>query len=104
MNGTRQRFGIFEIDGTADQLFKRGVRVPLENHPLLVLKTLLAHSGEVVSREQLRRQIWSDGTHVSFEAGLNTAIRKLRQALGDSTRAPVFIETLPRRGYRFIAP
>ncbi|MBZ5524363.1 MAG: winged helix-turn-helix domain-containing protein [Acidobacteriia bacterium] len=104
MERTRQRFGIFEIDSAAGQLYKRGVPVALENHPFLILRALLARPGKVVSREELRQEIWSDGTHVGFEAGLNTAIRKLRYALGDSTKTPVFIETLPRRGYRFIAP
>lgn len=104
MESSRQRFGTFEIDSAAGQLYKRGIPVPLENHPFLILRALLARAGEVVSREELRQSIWPDGTHVSFEAGLNTAIRKLRSALGDSTRTPVFIETLPRRGYRFIAP
>jgi DNA-binding winged helix-turn-helix (wHTH) protein/Tol biopolymer transport system component len=104
MHRTRQRFGIFEIDTSAGELYRRGILVHLENHPFLVLVVLLEHAGEVVSREELRQTIWRDGTHVGFEAGLNTAMRKLRQALGDSAEMPVFIETLPRRGYRFIAP
>ena len=101
---SRQRFGIFEIDTVAGELYRRGILVHLENHPFLLLVALLERAGAVVSREELRQTIWRDGTHVGFEAGLNTAVRKLRHALGDSAETPVFIETLPRRGYRFIAP
>src|SRR5215471_7945737 len=94
----RQRFGIFEIDVAAGELYRRGILVRLENHPFLLLVALLEHAGTVVSREELRQTIWRDGTHVGFEAGLNTAVRKLRYALGDSAETPIFIETLPRRG------
>jgi DNA-binding winged helix-turn-helix (wHTH) protein/dipeptidyl aminopeptidase/acylaminoacyl peptidase len=76
----------------------------MENHPLLVLLALLERPGEIVTREELRQRIWRDGTNVGFEDGLNTAVRKLRSALGDSSDSPLFIETVPRKGYRFVAP
>jgi DNA-binding winged helix-turn-helix (wHTH) protein/Tol biopolymer transport system component len=101
---TRIRFGVFELDGAEGQLYKRGVPLHMENHPFLVLAALLERPGEIVTREQLRQRIWRDGTNVGFEDGLNTAVRKLRSALGDSSDSPLFIETVPRKGYRFVAP
>jgi len=98
------RFGTFEVDVRVGELRKQGVRIKLQEQPFLVLKVLLARHGEIVSREELRSQIWSADTFVDFDNGLNTAINKLREALGDSADSPRFIETLPRRGYRFIAP
>src|SRR5579859_1743244 len=98
------RFGVFEVDLRAGELRKRGVRIKLQEQPLSVLKILLERSGEVVTREELRSQIWSTDTFVDFDNSLNTAINKLREALGDSADNPRFIETLPRRGYRFLAP
>src|SRR5246127_4197138 len=96
--------GVFEIDLRAGELRKQGVRIKLQEQPFLVLKILVARPGEIVSREELRSQIWSADTFVDFDNGLNTAINKLREALGDSADSPRFIETLPRRGYRVIAP
>jgi eukaryotic-like serine/threonine-protein kinase len=98
------RFGVFEVDLRAGELRKQGVRIKLQEQPLSVLKILLERSGEVVTREELRSQIWSTDTFVDFDNSLNTAINKLREALGDSADNPRFIETLPRRGYRFLAP
>jgi Tol biopolymer transport system component/DNA-binding winged helix-turn-helix (wHTH) protein len=98
------RFGKFELDLSEARLFKKGFPVRLENQPFQILAALLEHPGEVVSREELCASLWSDGTYVDFDEGLNTAIKKLRYALGDSADCPVFIETVPRRGYRFIAP
>jgi len=98
------RFGAFELDLRAGELRKKGVRIKLQEQPLQVLTVLLQHTGEVVSREQLRSQIWPSDTFVDFDNSLNTAINKLREALGDSSNSPRFIETLPRRGYRFVAP
>jgi DNA-binding winged helix-turn-helix (wHTH) protein len=98
------RFGVFEVDLIEQRLSKRGVLVRIENHPFMVLMTLLERPGEIVMREELRQRIWRDGTNVGFEDGLNTAVRKLRHALGDSADSPLFIETLPRKGYRFVAP
>lgn len=98
------RFGVFEADLRSGELRKQGVRVKLQDQPFLVLKLLLQRSGELVTREELRLQIWAADTFVDFDNGLNTSINKLREALGDSADSPRFIETLPRHGYRFIAP
>src|ERR1700682_3792042 len=100
----RLRFGPFEIDRVAGRLYKRGVPLHIENHPFLVLEALLERPDEVVTREELQQRIWGDSTNVGFEDGLNTAVRKLRFALGDSSDSPLFIETIPKRGYRFVAP
>jgi eukaryotic-like serine/threonine-protein kinase len=98
------RFGTFEVDVRAGEVRKQGVRIKLQEQPFHVLTVLLQRSGEVVPREELRSQIWPADTFVDFDNSLNTAINKLREALGDSADNPRFIETLPRRGYRFIAP
>lgn len=98
------RFGVFEVDLRSGELRKQGIRVKLQDQPFLVLKLLLQRSGKLVTREELRLQIWGADTFVDFDNGLNTSINKLREALGDSADSPQFIETLPRRGYRFIAP
>ena len=98
------RFGTFEVDLRAGGLRKRGVRIKLQEQPFHVLTVLLQRPGEVVTREELRNQNWPADTFVDFDNSLNTAINKLREALGDSADNPRFIETLPRRGYRFIAP
>src|SRR5215468_10874388 len=98
------RFGTFEVDLRAGELRKQGVRIKLQEQPFHVLTLLLQKPGEVVSREELRNHNWSPDTFVDFDNSLNTAINKLREALGDSAENPRFIETLPRRGYRFLAP
>lgn len=98
------RFGVFEVEVRAGEVRKQGVRIKLQEQPFQVLKILLERPGEVVSREELRAQLWQSDTFVDFDNGLNTSINKLREALGDSADSPRFIETLPRRGYRFIAP
>ena len=98
------RFGIFEADVTTRELYKRGVLVPLQDKPFQVLAVLLERPGELITREELQNRLWPNGTFVDFEKGLNTAVRKLRDALGDSAETPLFIETLSRRGYRLIAP
>ena len=98
------RFGTFEVDVRAGELRKQGVRVKLQEQPFHVLTVLLQHAGEVVTREELRNQNWAADTFVDFDNSLNTAINKLREALGDSADNPRFIETLPRRGYRFLTP
>ena len=102
--GSRLRFGQLELDLSQEKLLRRGLPVRLGNQPLRILATLLEHPGEVVSREELRARLWPDGTYVDFDEGLNTAIKTLRYALGDTADNPTFIETVPRRGYRFIAP
>jgi Tol biopolymer transport system component/DNA-binding winged helix-turn-helix (wHTH) protein len=100
----RVRFGIFEADLAARELYKRGTLIRVQEKPFQILSLLLEHPGQIVTREELKRRLWADGTFVDFEKGLNTAVKKLRLALGDSTENPIFIETIPRRGYRFIAP
>src|SRR6185437_11621425 len=101
---SRYAFGPFEVDASSGELRKRGVRLHLSGQPLQILLILLAHPGEVVTREQLREEIWAETTFVDFEHGLNAAVNKLRRALGDAAEKPHYIETLPRKGYRFIAP
>jgi TolB-like protein/Tfp pilus assembly protein PilF len=96
------RFGIFEADFRAGELRKRGVKVKLQEQPLQILQMLLQHPGEVVTRDELQRKIWPADTFVDFEQGLYNAVRRLRDALKDSAEKPHFIETLSRRGYRFI--
>lgn len=98
------RFGLFELDVKAGQLRKNGVRIRLPQQPVQVLAVLLEHSGEVVTREELRQRLWSPDVFVDFDHGLNKSIQKLRDALGDSSESPRYIETIPRIGYRFIAP
>src|SRR5712664_3576856 len=98
------RFGVFEVDLRAGEVHKQGARIRLQEQPFHVLTLLLQRPGEVVNREKLRAQNWPADTFVDFDNGLDTSINKLREALGDSADNPRFIETLPRRGYRFIAP
>src|SRR5258708_25279169 len=99
----RLRFGPFEIDRVAGRLYKRGVPLHIENHPFLVLEALLERPDEIVTREEIPTPSWG-ATNVDFEDGLNPAVPKLRFALGDSSDSPLFIETIPKRGYRFVAP
>jgi DNA-binding winged helix-turn-helix (wHTH) protein len=98
------RFGVFELDVRLGELRRSGVRVPLQDQPLEILKALIERPGDLLTREELRQRLWRDDTFVDFEDGLNAAIRRLRDALGDNATTPRFIETLPRRGYRFIGP
>jgi TolB-like protein/DNA-binding winged helix-turn-helix (wHTH) protein len=98
------RFGVFELDLRASELRKKGVKVKLQDQPCQILAMLLEHPGEIVSREDLRNRLWQRDTFVDFDHSLNTAIMRLREVLGDSSENPIFIETLSRRGYRFIAP
>ncbi|HEV2699679.1 MAG TPA: winged helix-turn-helix domain-containing protein [Terriglobales bacterium] len=100
----KARFGVFEVDLSSGELRKRGIKIKLHDQPFRVLAVLLEHPGEVITREQIRQRLWSADTFVDAEVGLNSAIMKLRDALGDSAENPRFIETLPRRGYRFIVP
>jgi TolB-like protein/DNA-binding winged helix-turn-helix (wHTH) protein/Tfp pilus assembly protein PilF len=100
----RVRSGLFEIDLNSGEVHKNGRKLPLQGQPFRVLAMLLEHSGEVVTREELQARLWPADTYVGFDEGLNTAIRKLRVAFGDSADNPRFIETIPRCGYRFIAP
>src|SRR5271154_2278307 len=101
--GERLRFGVFELDLRAGELRKHGLRVRLQEQPFQVLAMLLEHPGEVVTREELQKQLWPKDTFVDFDHGLNKAVSKIREALGDSAESPRFIETVARRGYRFLA-
>ncbi len=98
------RFGLYEADAASGELRKNGVKVRLQEQPFQVLLSLLERPGEVVTREDLRQRLWPADTFVDFDHSLNTAINKLRDALGDTAGNPRFIETLARRGYRFLAP
>src|SRR6476620_4427388 len=96
------RFGAFEVDLRTGELRKNGLKIKLQDQSFRVLIILLRHAGDVVTREELRRELWSNDTFVDFDHGLNAAVRRLRDALDDSAENPRFIETLPRHGYRFI--
>ncbi len=98
------RFSVFEVDLDAGILRKNGARIRLQEQPFQVLTALLQHPGRVVTREELRETIWPADTFVDFDHSLNTAVNKIRESLGDSASSPRFVETLARRGYRFIAP
>ena len=98
------RFGAFELDERSGELRKNGVRVNLERQPFQVLLGLLSRPGELVTRDEVRQQLWPADTFVDFDHSLNAAIKRLRDSLGESASAPVYIETLPPRGYRFSAP
>jgi TolB-like protein/DNA-binding winged helix-turn-helix (wHTH) protein/Flp pilus assembly protein TadD len=98
------RFDTFSVDLSSAELFRSGMRVPIQGQPLQVLRVLLEAEGNVVTREQLRAAVWPQDTFVDFEHGVNTAVKKLRQALDDSAECPRFVETLPKIGYRFIVP
>jgi DNA-binding winged helix-turn-helix (wHTH) protein len=95
-------FGDFAIDPHAGELFKKGTRIKLQQQPFQVLAILLERPGDLVTREELRQRIWPADTFVDFDHSLNTAVKKLRQALGDGSQKPRFVETLPRKGYRFL--
>ena len=98
------RFGIFEADLDAGELRKNGARVRLQEQPFQVLSVLLERPGQLVSREDISRQVWGERTFVEFDHALNTAIKKIRIAIGDDATTPRYIETVPKRGYRFISP
>src|SRR6266853_6999713 len=96
------RFDIFELDADAGELRKQGTRMKLQEQPFQMLQVLLQRPGEVVTREELQQKIWPSDTFVDFDHGINNAIKRLREALGDTAETPRYVETLPRRGYRFI--
>src|SRR5258708_9499756 len=98
------RFGLFEADVVRNTLTRNGVRVKIQDQPLRVLILLLERPGEIVAREELRHRLWSADTYVDFEGSLNVILKKLRAAIDDDSENPRFIETVPRHGYRFIAP
>jgi eukaryotic-like serine/threonine-protein kinase len=101
---TAFHFGVFELNSSAGELRKHGVKLKLQDQPLQILATLLENAGQVVTREDIRKRLWLEDTYVDFDNAINSAVRKLRDALGDSPENPRFVETLARRGYRFIAP
>src|SRR5271157_5052175 len=98
------RFGTFVLDPHSGELRRNGAKLKLQEQPLQVLLKLLEKPGNLVTREELHSTLWSADTFVDFDTGLNSAIKRLREALGDSADVPRFIETVPRRGYRFIGP
>ena len=102
--GQFARFGHFEADLTERKLTKMGARIRLQEQPFRILLILLEHPGQIVTRDQIRQQVWAQDTFVDFDAALNTAMRKLREALNDSADNPRFLETIPRQGYRFLGP
>ncbi|HEX8897047.1 MAG TPA: winged helix-turn-helix domain-containing protein, partial [Terriglobales bacterium] len=101
--GCLRRFGVFELDPRAGELTSKGSRVKLQDQPLQILLALLEKPGQIVTREELRAKLWPADTFVDFDHGLNAAVKRLRDALGDTAENPRYIETLPRHGYRFIA-
>ena len=100
----RYRFGVFDLDSATGELRRRGVRVKLHSQPFQVLLLLLERPGEMLTREEICRELWPEGTFVDYEHGVNSAVNRLREALGDKASNPRFVETLARRGYRFVAP
>jgi DNA-binding winged helix-turn-helix (wHTH) protein len=100
----RYRFGVFEVDAATGELRRQGLRVKLNTQPFQVLLMLLDRPGQLLTREEISRELWPDGTFVDYEHGVNSAINRIREALGDAAASPRFLETLARRGYRFIAP
>ena len=100
----RYRFGVFEADAAMGELRRKGLRVKLNKQPFQVLLMLLARPGELLTREEISRELWPDGTFVDYEHGVNSAVNRIREALGDTAASPRFVETLARRGYRFVAP
>src|ERR1700682_1042945 len=98
------KFGLFEVDLGRSTLSRQGIRIKIQEQPFRILEMLLRQNGEIVKREQLRQALWPKGTHVNFEGSLNAALKKLRAALQDDAENPRFIETVPRQGYRFLAP
>ncbi|HKS22058.1 MAG TPA: winged helix-turn-helix domain-containing protein [Thermoanaerobaculia bacterium] len=99
-----RRFGPFTLDLESDLLLRGGERVPLQPQAMTVLRILAARAGELVTRQELQRAVWGEGTFVDFNQGLNWCIKRIREVLGDDAENPRFIETVPRKGYRFIAP
>ena len=98
------RFGLFVLDPAAGQLTRQGANLRLPQQPMQLLAMLLERPGEILTREELRQRLWPSGVFVDFDHGLNKSIQKIRDALGDSAVSPRYIETIPRIGYRFIAP
>jgi len=100
----RYKFGVFEANAATGELRRQGIRVKLNTQPFQMLMLLLARPGELLTREDITRELWPEGTFVDFEHGVNSAVNRIREALGDKANNPRFVETVPRRGYRFVAP
>src|ERR1017187_2788235 len=100
----RYRFGAFEADSTTGELRRQGVRIKLNAQPFQVLFMLLERPGDLMTREEISRELWPDGTFVDYEHGVNAAVNRIREAPGAQASSPRFVETLARRGYRFVAP
>src|ERR1700750_930609 len=98
------RFGVFELDASSGELRRNGTLVKLRDQPARILLLLLEHAGQMVTREQLRRHLWPSDTFVDFDHSLTSAVMKLREPLGASPDKPLYIETIPKKGYRFVAP
>ena len=99
----RYRFGAFEADAATGELRRQGIRIKLNAQPFQVLLMLLEHPGVVLTREEISSALWPDGTFVDYDHGVNSAVNRIREALGDAANSPRFVETLARRGYRFVA-
>ena len=102
--GQKRRFGEFELDLAAGELRRQGRRLKLQPQPFKLLALLTARAGHLVTREEIRRELWGDGTFVDFDQAVNFAIKQIRDTIQDAAERPLYIETVPRRGYRFIAP
>jgi len=100
----RYRFGVFEADGTTGELRRQGIRVKLNAQPFQVLLMLVERPGELLTREEISRELWPEGTFVDYEHGVNSAVNRIREALGDTASSARYVETLARKGYRFVAP
>jgi cholera toxin transcriptional activator len=100
----RFRFGAFEADASTGELRRQGIRIKINAQPFQVLLMLLERPGEVLTREEISRALWPDGTFVDYDHGVNSAVNRIREALGDTANSPRYVETLARRGYRFVAP
>jgi cholera toxin transcriptional activator len=100
----RYRFGVFEADAATSELRRQGVRIKLNAQPFQMLLLLLERPGELLTREEISKELWPDGIFVDYEHGVNSAVNRIREALGDTASSPRFVETLARRGYRFVAP
>lgn len=100
----RYRFGIFEVDPATGELRRKGMRIKLHSQPFQLLLMLIERPGELLTREEICQELWPQGTFVDYEHGVNSAVNRLREALGDRAANPQFVETLARRGYRFVAP
>src|SRR3954447_10338266 len=98
------RFGVFELEAQSGELRKAGARIALQEQPRKVLQLLLERAGDLITRDEFRERLWPLDTFVDFEHGLNAAVKRLRDTLGDAADSPRFVETIPRKGYRFIAP